>query len=96
MTNISVAGSMTKPANDMPASVVGGRFNPYANVLYASLDAEKANRIYEYRLMASFPEVCNCIEKISNSFINEDERGQVVLMRYIDEDLPSDYAKDLQ
>lgn len=96
LTNISVAGSMTKPANDMPASVVGGRFNPYANVLYASLDAEKANRIYEYRLMASFPEVCNCIEKVSNSFVNEDERGDVVKMRYRDEDLPSNFAKDLQ
>lgn len=96
LASISVSGAMTKPDNNMPASIVGGRFNPYANILYASLDADKANRIYEYRLMSSFPEVNDCLEKISNSFINEDERGDVVRMRYRDEDLPSDYARDLQ
>lgn len=96
LNRISVAGSMTRPDTNMPASVIGGRFNPYANVLYASLDAEKANRIYEYRLMASFPEVNDCIEKVSNSFVNVDERGEVVKMKYLDEDLPTEYAKDLQ
>lgn len=96
LNQMSVAGSMTRPDTNMPASVIGGRFNPYANVLYASLDAEKANRIYEYRLMASFPDVNECITKISNSFINPDEKGEIVKMRYLDEDLPSEYAKDLQ
>lgn len=96
LNNISVAGSMTRPDNNMPASVIGGRFNPYANVLYASLDAEKANRIYEYRLMASFPEVNDCIEKVSNGFINVDERGDVVKMKYLDEDLAAEFSEDLQ
>lgn len=75
----SVAGSLMRPnTNGTPGNVIGGRFNPYANVLYASLDAEKANRIYEYRLMASFPEVNEAIDKICNQFLNEDERGRVV------------------
>lgn len=86
---------MTRTDNNMPASIVGGRFNPFANILYASLDAEKANRIYEYRLMSSFPDVNDCLEKIANSFINEDERGDVVKMRYRDEDLAPEYARDL-
>lgn len=93
----SVAGSLMRPnTNGTPGNVIGGRFNPYANVLYASLDAEKANRIYEYRLMASFPEVNEAIDKICNQFLHEDERGNVVKFKYLDEDLPSEYLKDIE
>lgn len=92
----SVAGSLINPdKNTIGGPVVGGRYNPYANALYASTDTEKSNRLYEYRLMASFPEVANCIDEIGNNFIWEDERGNVVNFRYIDEDLPSEHVIDL-
>lgn len=77
------------------ATGVGGQFNPFANVLYASLDAAKANRIYEYRLMASYPEVGDAIEEISNSFINEDERKRVITFKYLDPSLSNDNYKKL-
>ena len=77
------------------ATGVGGQFNPFANVLYASLDAAKANRIYEYRLMASYPEVGDAIEEISNSFINEDERKRVITFKYLDSALSNDNYKKL-
>ena len=77
------------------ATGVGGQFNPFANVLYASLDAAKANRIYEYRLMASYPEVGDAIEEISNSFINEDERKRVITFKYLDSSLSNDNYKKL-
>lgn len=77
------------------ATGVGGQFNPFANVLYASLDAAKANRIYEYRLMASYPEVGDAIEEISNSFINEDERKRVITFKYLDSTLSNDNYKKL-
>lgn len=67
------------------ATGVGGQFNPFANVLYASLDAAKANRIYEYRLMASFPEVSDAIDEISNAFINQDERKRIIRFKYDDD-----------
>lgn len=77
------------------ATGVGGQFNPFANVLYASLDAAKANRIYEYRLMASYPEVSDAIEEISNSFINEDNRKRIINFRYLDKDLSNEFNKRL-
>lgn len=75
------------------ATGIGGQYNPFANVLYASLDASKANRIYEYRLMASYPEVGDAIEEISNSFINEDERRRVINFNYLDKKLPNEHIK---
>ena len=77
------------------ATGIGGQYNPFANVLYASLDAAKANRIYEYRLMASYPEVGDAIEEISNSFINEDNRKRVITFRYLDNKLSNDSVKRL-
>ena len=93
----SVSGSLLN--QQQPTSygaAYGGRYNAYANVLYHTLDAEKSNRIYEYRLMAAFPEVANCIEEYCDNFIWEDERGHVVNLRYTDEDLPEEQIKDLQ
>lgn len=77
------------------ATGIGGQYNPFANVLYASLDAAKANRIYEYRLMASYPEVGDAIEEISNSFINEDERKRVIHFRYKDKSISNEKLKRL-
>lgn len=92
----SVSGSLVNPdKNSIGGPVVGGRYNPYANALYASTDTEKSNRLYEYRLMASFPEVAKCLEEIGNNFIWEDERGNVANLRYLDEDLPSEHVTDL-
>ncbi len=77
------------------ATGIGGQYNPFANVLYASLDAAKANRIYEYRLMASYPEVGDAIEEISNSFINEDHKKRVINFRYLDKNLSNENNKRL-
>lgn len=97
IVNNSVSGSLTRiVGTNNPSLVIAGRFNPYGNTLYGTIDAEKANRIYEYRLMSSFPEVGDAIEKICNSFICEDERGHAVNFRYLDDDLPTEYVKALE
>ena len=93
----SVSGSLLHQQEPTPyGAAFGGRYNAYANVLYHTLDAEKSNRIYEYRLMAAFPEVANCIEEYTDNFIWEDERGHVVNLKYTDEDLPEEQVKDLE
>ena len=93
----SVSGSLLHQQENTPyGAAFGGRYNAYANVLYHTLDAEKSNRIYEYRLMAAFPEVANCIEEYTDNFIWEDERGHVVNLKYTDEDLPEEQVKDLE
>ena len=91
----SVSGSLTSTRPYSYGAAFGGRYNAYANVLYHTLDAEKSNRIYEYRLMAAFPEVANCIEEYTDNFIWEDERGHVVNLKYTDEDLPEEQVKTL-
>ena len=93
----SVSGSLLHQQEPTAyGAAYGGRYNAYANVLYHTLDAEKSNRIYEYRLMASFPEVANCIEEYTDNFIWEDERGHVANLKYTDEDLPEEQVKDLE
>ena len=93
----SVSGSLLHQQEPTSyGAAYGGRFNAYANVLYHTLDAEKSNRIYEYRLMAAFPEVANCIEEYTDNFIWEDERGHVVNLKYTDEDLPEEQVKDIE
>lgn len=98
LVNNSITHGLVRQAhNDQPAgTILGSSYNKYANVLYASLDGTKANRIYEYRLMASYPEVSDAIEEITNSFINEDERGEVIHFDYIDEELPIDVKAELK
>ena len=93
----SVSGSLLHQQEPTSyGAAYGGRYNAYANVLYHTLDAEKSNRIYEYRLMAAFPEVANCIEEYTDNFIWEDERGHVVNLKYTDEDLPEEQVKDIE
>lgn len=93
----SVSGSLLHQQEPISyGAAYGGRYNAYANVLYHTLDAEKSNRIYEYRLMAAFPEVANCIEEYTDNFIWEDERGHVVNLKYTDEDLPEEQVKDIE
>ena len=97
LVNNSVSNGLVHMDNTAAvATGVGGQFNPFANVLYASLDAAKANRIYEYRLMASYPEVGDAIEEISNSFINLDERKRVIHFRYNDANISNDKLKKVE
>lgn len=97
LVNNSVSNGLVHMDNTAAvATGVGGQFNPFANVLYASLDAAKANRIYEYRLMASYPEVGDAIEEISNSFINLDERKRVIHFRYNDGNISNDKLKKVE
>lgn len=97
LVNNSVShGLVHMDGMDQAATGVAGQYNPFANVLYASLDAAKANRIYEYRLMASYPEVGDAIEEISNSFINEDNKKRVITFRYLDKTLGSEKVKRLE
>ena len=98
IVNNSVSQGLLHPdLSSVPASAIGGRYNPFANVIYASLDASKANRIYEYRLMASYPEVTDAIEEISNSFITFDETTHLpAWFKYNDKKAPLECLNTLK
>ena len=86
LNNSVTNGLIKRDEGDIPgASVQGSSYSKYSNVLYASLDGTKANRVYEYRLMAAFPEVSNALDDIANDFINLDEKGECVHFFYRDE-----------
>lgn len=78
LVNNSVAGSlMHQQDGSAYPSMLGGRFNPFGNVLYATLDASKANRVYEWRLMSTYPTVSDAIDEIAQSFISLDENSKL-------------------
>lgn len=68
----------------------------YTQQLYSQLDATKANRIYEYRTMASYPDVNNALDEITNSFINLDEKGDCLKFKYNDAAASMEMVKELE
>jgi hypothetical protein len=44
----------------------------YHNFIYAQIDTDKIRRLSEYRRMASFSEVADCLDAICDEFINKD------------------------
>jgi hypothetical protein len=60
-----------------PANVFGSD-KGYHQYIYANIDVDKQRRLSEYRRMAAFAEVADCLDEICDEFINKDERGQVI------------------
>lgn len=93
----SVSGSLLNTNNrGYYGAAFGGRYNSFSNALYHTLDAQKANRIYQYRLMSAFPQVAQCVDKIADNFFWQDQRGHIVNFKYRDQDLPQQFLKDLE
>jgi hypothetical protein len=54
----------------------------YHNFIYAQVDTDKIRRIAEYRRMAAFSEVADCLDAICDEFINKDEDGKVITIDF--------------
>lgn len=50
----------------------------YHNYIYAQVDSDKVRRLAEYRRMAAFSEVADCLDEICDEFINKDDEGKVI------------------
>jgi len=50
----------------------------YHALVYAPLDESKVNRINEYRRMAEYSELSDCLDIICDEIINEDENGKII------------------
>jgi len=50
----------------------------YHNYIYAQVDSDKIRRLAEYRRMAAFSEVADCLDEICDEFINKDDEGKVI------------------
>jgi hypothetical protein len=50
----------------------------YHSLVYAPLDENKINRINEYRRMAEYSELSDCLDIICDEILNEDENGKLL------------------
>ena len=54
----------------------------YHNYIYAQIDSDKIRRLAEYRRMAAFAEVADCLDEICDEFINFDDNGKAVNIKF--------------
>jgi len=70
--------------------------NSLNNYLYANIQADKAARIRDYRVMAAFSEVADALDEICDEVVNIDEEGRILKLRFHDTDLNDAKKEDLQ
>jgi hypothetical protein len=56
--------------------------NGYHNYIYAQIDSDKIRRMSEYRRMAAFAEVYDCLNEICDEFINFDDNGKAINIKF--------------
>lgn len=64
---------------------VGGSFasdKAYHRYIYANVDSDKVRRLAEYRRMAAFSEVSDCLDEICDEFLVKDENGKVIKIEF--------------
>ena len=71
----------------------------YHRYIYAQIDSDKVRRLSEYRRIAAFAEVSDCLDEICNDFINKDENGKIVNIKFdqynkIDSDAKNEIQKE--
>jgi hypothetical protein len=59
----------------------------YHNFMYANIQPDKGRRLGDYRVMAAYSEVADALDEICDEFINKDENGEVIKIRFIDSGL---------
>tara|TARA_R110000744_G_scaffold10369_4_gene32302 strand:- start:11781 stop:13559 length:1779 start_codon:yes stop_codon:yes gene_type:complete len=71
--------SSTRVKPNRPGGFGGaGLDQTYNDLIYVSLVENKAERLAEWREIASFAEVGDALDEICNEFINEDDQGRII------------------
>lgn len=68
----------------------------YSRFIYADIDADKVRRVQEYRRMAAYAEVADCIDEIADEAIVKDNNGDVIKFALRSETHDKVVVKDLQ
>lgn len=50
----------------------------YHKYIYANVDSDKTRRISEYRRMAAYAEISDCLDEICDEFLTKDENGKLI------------------
>lgn len=56
--------------------------NEYHRYIYANIDSDKIRRLAEYRRMAAFAEVSDCLDEICDELIVKDENNKVIHLNF--------------
>lgn len=87
------------------ASSVSTTEDAYANILqnkdyhdfmYANVQPDKGRRLMDYRVMAAFAEVADALDEICDDFINKDENGEIIKLRFVDTPLSEEQKNKLK
>ena len=65
--------------------------NTYHQFIYAKIDTDKIRRLAEYRRMAAYAEVSDCLDEISDEAINNDDNGDIIKFS-----LKGDYPSEIK
>ena len=66
--------------DDLYANIVQNK--DYHNFMYANLQPDKGRRLVDYRVMAAFSEVADALDEICDEFINKDDNGDIVKLKF--------------
>jgi hypothetical protein len=72
--------------NNTPSGSIakGGIYN---DMVYANIQADKGARIMDYRVMAAFSEISDCLDEICDETINRDQAGDIIKLQFKNIDL---------
>jgi len=59
-----------------------GSDHAYHKYIYASVDTDKIRRIAEYRRMASYAEIGDCLDEICDDFLNKDDEDKFIRISF--------------
>jgi len=70
---VSIVQDPNNPINNLNGVMVDKGYHDY---LYALIDTDKAKRVADYRIMASYAEISHALDEMCDEAIVKDERGQ--------------------
>jgi hypothetical protein len=68
----------------------------FGDVMYASASEDKPGRVRDYRTMAAYSEIADCLDEICDETINPDENDDIVVLKFKNTKLDSDTKQDIQ
>ena len=75
--------------NNTPSGSIakGGVYN---DLVYANIQQDKGPRILDYRIMASFAEITDCLDEICDECINKNDHGEIIKLYFRNIELKED------
>ncbi|NBW56608.1 hypothetical protein EBR43_02250 [bacterium] len=89
----SISSSLTF-TDDLYANIVQNK--DYHNFMYANLQPDKGRRLTDYRVMAAFSEVADALDEICDEFINKDDNGDIVKLKFKDTKLSEEQKEKVK